>query len=80
MTDKHVWFVPKVGDWVITRSKRIGVIGWVDRSIAGNMYMYFPEGSSRSYKMESLTLLEPPMQKLLKSAHEEFYKSVMKRS
>lgn len=68
------WVVPRVGDWVITKTKRVGVIGWVDKNIQGNVYMLFPDGHSRSYKMESLTLLDKPMQKLLTSAHELFYK------
>jgi hypothetical protein len=79
MTDEYVWFVPKVGDWVITKTKRIGVIGWVDKSIQGNMYLYFPEGNPRSYRLESLTVLERPMQKLLTSVNEEFYKNIFKR-
>lgn len=72
------WVVPKLGSWVMTKTKRIGVIGWVDKDIVGNVYMLFPDGHSRSYSYTSLTLLDPPMQKMLSSIHEEFYKTEVK--
>jgi hypothetical protein len=77
MTEEYgTWLVPRVGDWVMTKTKKIGVIGFLDTSISGNMYLYFSDGGGRSYKMESLTLLDKPMQKLLTSANEQFYKDL----
>ena len=74
----------KEGDWVITKSKRIGYVGFED--IYGylendpHVYLYFFSEfyDCRSYKTNSLTKVEPAIAKMLTDVHKEQIKNLTK--
>ena len=67
----------KEGDWVITKSKRIGYVGFED---APHVYLYFFSEffDCRSYKTNSLTKVEPAIAKMLTDVHKEQIKNLTK--
>ena len=62
--------VLKQGDWVTTKMNRIGCVMFEETDT--HVYLIFPKWGSRSYKRDSLVLLDEPMQKLLNFTWKEF--------
>ena len=60
----------KTGDWVMTKMKKIGWVNFEE----GEQYVHlaFPDSHWRSYRRDSLVLLDESMQKLLNATYEEF--------
>jgi len=66
----------KEGDWVLTKSNRIGYVAFEDLAFKKDnphVYLYFwgDEFHCRSYKTNSLTKVEPAIAKLLTDVHKE---------
>jgi hypothetical protein len=66
----------KQGDWVITKGRRIGFVGFEDLAFAKNdphVYLYFwgDEFHCRSYKTSSLAKVDPSVAKILTDVHKE---------
>ena len=64
--------VPRKGDWVMTKSKKIGCVGWEENYT--HVYLFFFDGdtySCRSYKRTGLVVLDRSMKKLLDHTYKE---------
>jgi hypothetical protein len=64
------WVVPRVGDWVLTKSKKVALFGLVTHD--RKAFLSFLDGHHRSYDIGTLTVLEPEMQKLLNESNKQF--------
>ena len=75
----------KEGDWVITKSKRIGYVGFEETygysEDDPHVYLYFFSEvfDCRSYKTNSLTKIEPTVAKILTDVHKERIENLKKR-
>ena len=60
------------GDWVLTKSKKYGYVGFIDDDpkMKGNCYLYFFDSHHcRSYNPEGLTLVDKPLADILNATY-----------
>ena len=71
----------KEGDWVMTKSKKYGYVGFIDDdpNMTGNCYLYFfNPNEARSYNPKGLTLVDKPIADILNATYHDIIEREIK--